>query len=165
MICGELNCFFVLIIKVKNLSNMWGYRNMQGNLIDQYIKAFEETHLELNDYSNKSYVKRANRAATKMRKIASQINNSYPELKDKFNKLLDAKEIGLDRYVAHHILELMNYEMNVQNRAISIIEDVARSDELVNSLGNLMWLIDWYNKHPEFEPKEDILSKYKGRGF
>ena len=134
---------------------------MKKNLIDEYIETLKKTKLEQDDYANKLSVMQANRASKKLRKIASNIDSSSLELKEDFLNLLDIEEDGLDRYVAHHILELMNYDIKAQQRAILILEDVARGDELVESFGTQRWLIDWYRKHPDFEAKEDIIRKHE----
>ena len=127
------------------------------DLIDSYISAKKKTDLSLDDYASRLAVNRSNRAAMKMRRIALKIDESDFEVKNEFAKMLDIREYG--EIVAHHILELMNYDTQIQRRALSVIEEVACGDELVASLGNRMWLVDWYKKHPEFAPNETVLRK------
>ena len=51
--------------------------------------------------------------------------------------------------VAHHMLEVMNYTAEYRKMALDEIKDVINKNILVESLGNKMWLQQWYEHHPQ----------------
>ena len=52
-------------------------------------------------------------------------------------------------WVAHHILEHMNYERSFRKTALKEIRRMARTDKAANGFGEKMWLKDWYKTHPK----------------
>ena len=65
----------------------------------------------------------------RMSAIATEIEQNFPELKNDFYELLanENKEIRL--WVAHHILEHMNYERSFRKNALMEIRSMARTDK------------------------------------
>ena len=78
--------------------------------------------MKLTDYQIKSSVAKHNRAMNKCRKIATEIQTNYPELKESFADLLN-KEPEMSLLVAHHIIEVMQYPDNIKSKALSIIKE------------------------------------------
>jgi len=83
------------------------------------------------------------------RQIARDIENKYPEQKDNFSKLLLHGNWKVRCQVAHHMLEVMNYPEEYRRMALNEIKDVIDKNILVESLGNKMWLKEWYEQHPQ----------------
>ena len=115
------------------------------DLVTQYVEQSKFTNLSRCDYSDSMKVARSNRAATQMRKIAISIEKKYPEMKNRFMMLLSNP--NLQCVVAHHMLEVMNYDMGDQKKALNVIEKNAQGDD-ISALGNRMWLKDWYERNP-----------------
>ena len=90
-----------------------------------------------------------NKRADRIRAIAKEIEVSYPELKSAFAQLLYHERQSVRSWVAHHILEVMNYDTPIRADALREIERIAAEDDTVNGLGNKMWLQQWYQEHPE----------------
>ncbi|NIK80454.1 galactokinase [Paenibacillus castaneae] len=114
------------------------------NQIDTY-KECAKIHFEI-DYSNKKSVKRANKAVVEMIRIAQRINIDFPQKMDEFSELLNEKKYRLDIWVAHHLLERMNYTKDMEEKAIAVIEEYAKEDS-ADGLGNRMWLSEWRKKN------------------
>ena len=47
------------------------------------------------------------------------------------------------------MLEVMNYSEEYRKMALEEIKDVINRNIPVESLGNKMWLKQWYEQHPE----------------
>lgn len=109
-------------------------------LINEYI---ENAKIQLNiEYGDKNSVKRGNKAIEKMIKISKKINVEFSERIIDFSKLLEMKEDRIDIWVAHHLLENMNYTKEIERKAISVIERYSKEDS-IEGLGNRMWLAKW----------------------
>ena len=106
-------------------------------------KEFDEK-LSFEDYS-----KEHNHKATRMRKIASEIEQNHPELKNEFCKLLSHKNSGIRIWVAHHILEVMNCDKSYRKAALKEIRYHARTDKTANGFGEKVWLREWCRMHPK----------------
>ena len=117
------------------------------NLVQEYLELANDVVL-YDEYENKDAVKEYNRKAKQMRKIAIEIEQNFPDLKDEFCKLLCHENRKISLWVAHHILEVMNYDQISRKTALQEIRYHAMTDKSVNGLGNEMWLEDWYKKHP-----------------
>ena len=117
------------------------------NLVQEYLELVNDAVL-FNEYENKKAVKVYNRRVTQMRKIAIEIEQNFPELKGEFCKLLCHENQEISLWVAHHILEVMNYDQISRKTALQEIRYHAMTDKSANGLGNEMWLEDWYKKHP-----------------
>ena len=119
-------------------------------LIEEYLNNLQVIHdMTLDDFGDKKKVRKTNKLADRTRQIATDIENKYPELKMKFCELLHNDNWKIRSQVAHHMLEVMNYSSEYRKLALNEIRDVVRRDILVYSLGNSMWLKQWYDEHPE----------------
>lgn len=120
------------------------------DLIEEYLNNLQIIHdMTLDDFGKKTKVRKTNKLADRNRQIATDIENKYPELKLKFCELLQNSNWKTRSQVAHHMLEVMNYSQEYRKLALDEIRDVVRRDILVYSLGNSMWLKQWYDAHPE----------------
>ena len=117
------------------------------NLVQVYLSLATEV-VSFEAYENKKAVNAYNRQVTRMRKIAIEIEQSFPDLKDDFYKLLCHENRKISLWVAHHILEVMNYDQISRKTALQEIRYHAMTDKSANGLGNEMWLEDWFKKHP-----------------
>ena len=117
------------------------------NLVQEYLELVNDAVL-FNEYENKKAVKVYKRRVTQMRKIAIEIEQNFPELKEDFCKLLCHENRKIRLWAAHHILEVMNYDKTSRKTALQEIHYHAMTDKSVNGLGNKIWLEDWYNEHP-----------------
>ena len=95
------------------------------------------------------FSKEYNRKVTKMRKIATVIEQNYPELKNEFYKMLSHENAGVRLWVAHHVLEVMNCDKSSRKAALREIRYAAKTDKTANGFGEKMWLKDWYKTHPK----------------
>lgn len=109
-------------------------------LLEEY-KECAKIHNDI-DYADKSSVKKGNNAVVNMISIAKTINNVYSERIEEFSILLNDDKDKIDIWVAHHILEYMNYTENIQYRAISVIKKYSK-ENTTDGLGNRMWLKEW----------------------
>ena len=111
------------------------------DLIFEYVTSVIE--MDETDYADKKSVRQHNRLATKIRAIACKIDSMDSTTKMKFYELLSHENESVRCWVAHHILEVMNYDNMCRGRALKVISYV--SDK---SLGNKMWLTQWLQEHP-----------------
>ncbi len=95
------------------------------------------------------FSKEHNRKVTRMRKIATRIEQDYPGLKNEFCKLLSHENDGVRLWVAHHVLEVMNCDKSCRKAALRVIRYKARTDKTANGFGERIWLKEWYKTHPK----------------
>lgn len=110
------------------------------SLIEEYV-----THIvamDNTDYGNKMSVVQHNKHANRIRKIATNIAQKHPELKEQFFLLIKNTNSSVRIWAAHHILEVMNYNEDEQEKALDIIKQKAQEDS-VEGRGNQMWLKNW----------------------
>ena len=122
------------------------------NLVQEYL-LLASAVVSFEAYENKKAVNAYNRQATRMREIAIEIEQNFPDLKDEFGKLLYHENRTIRLWAAHHILEVMNYNQISRKTALQEICYHAMTEKTVNGLGNKMWLEDWYRKHPMDWPR------------
>ena len=84
-----------------------------------------------------------------MRKIAIEIEQNFPDLKDEFCKLHCHENAGVRIWVAHHVLEVMNCDKAYRKAALKEIRNQARTDKTANGFGEKVWLKEWYKSHPK----------------
>ncbi len=84
-----------------------------------------------------------------MSAIAIEIELKSPELKIGFYELLSNENKEIRLWVAHHILEHMNYERSFRKAALEEIRRMARTDKTAYDFGETLWLEDWYKNHPK----------------
>ena len=121
------------------------------NLIEEYIGSIEILdQITLDDFGDKKTVRKNNKLADRLRKIAQIIEQEKTELKVDFKQLLSHEKQSVRGWVAHHILEVMEYDTETRKLALREIHDIAEhAEDRMERLGNSMWLKDWYKKHPE----------------
>ena len=120
------------------------------DLIETYLSNLQIINsMTLDDYGDKRKVRKNNKLGAVNRQIATDIENIYPEYKEKFSKLLLHDDWKIRCQVAHHMLEVMNYPKEYRKMALDEIKDVINKDILVESFGNQMWLQQWYEQHPQ----------------
>ena len=118
------------------------------NLVQEYLSLATEV-VSFEAYENKNAVNTYNRQATRMRKIAIEIEQNFPDLKDEFCKLLCHENRKICLWVAHHVLEVMNCDKQHIKAALREIRYKARTDKTANGFGEEVWLKDWYKTHPK----------------
>ena len=120
-------------------------------LIQEYLALVIDV-VSPKEFSEKVYYadfsKEHNRKVTRMRKIATVIEQKYPELKSEFCKMLSHENAGIRIWVAHHVLEVMNCDKSSRKTALCEIRYIAKTDKTANGFGEKMWLKDWYKSHP-----------------
>ena len=117
------------------------------NLVQKYITLAIEV-VSFDEYENKKAVTEYNRKTKQMRKIAIEIDQNFPNLKNEFYELLCHDNRYIRLWVAHHILEVMNYDNVTKTMALQEIHYHAMTDKTANGLGNKLWLDNWYKNHP-----------------
>jgi hypothetical protein len=119
-------------------------------LIREYLETVNIlAQMEEEDFENEDLVLVFNQAAARIRFIAQEIEYEKPELKDKFKELLFIDSITIRIWVAHHILEVMNYNDETRALALKEIALAKRHSEPSYALGNKIWLENWLKKYPD----------------
>ncbi len=119
-------------------------------LIREYLETVNIlAQMEEDDFENEDLVLVFNQAAARIRFIAQEIEYEKPELKDKFKELLFIDSITIRIWVAHHILEVMNYDDETRALALKEIALAKRHSEPSYALGNKIWLENWLKKYPD----------------
>ena len=111
------------------------------NLIDEYLQM---TKICLaTDYSDKSSVRKHNKSVNKMYEIAEKIGdvNTEESIKD-FIALLEVSENNTNIWASTHLLERIQVDKHIEERALKIIEVVSNSDS-AEALGLKMWLEEY----------------------
>ena len=95
------------------------------DLIETYLSNLQTVNnMTLDDYADKRKVRRNNKLSDANRQIATDIENTYPEYKEKFSELLLHDNWKIRCQVAHHMLEVMNYPNKYRKMALREIKDV-----------------------------------------
>lgn len=122
------------------------------NLVQEYLELVTDI-ISTKEFDKKVYYvdfsKEHNLKVTRMRKIAIEIEQDYPELKNEFCKLLSHENSGIRIWVAHHVLEVMNCDKSYRKAALQEIRYKARMGKTANGFGEKVWLQDWYKAHPK----------------
>lgn len=120
------------------------------DLVVKYVEAIQKIEeIEESGLNSNSKVKKNNKLADKIRKIAIEIEQEHPDTKYAFYQLIFHENPSVRIWVAHHVLEVMNYDNECKSGALKEIAYVAAHGSGVNSLGNKMWLTNWFQEHPE----------------
>ena len=90
-----------------------------------------------------------NRKAKRMRTIATEIEQNFPNLKMDFFDLLSAENEDIRLWVAHHMLEDMTYEPIFRKCALKVIRHYARTEIAEPGYSEKGWLKAWYETHPD----------------
>lgn len=112
-------------------------------LKDEYIECAKIT--QDIDYADKKSVKISNKAVDRMIQISKYISTRYSLRIRDFAALLDINNYMIDIWVAHHILENMNYLPELESKALDVIAKYSKQD-FIEGLGNRMWLEQWKKK-------------------
>jgi hypothetical protein len=116
--------------------------------IDKLIAEYKEQAAicAKTDYADKKSVRQNNKAVDRMYAIVTTIDRNFgPDGIVKFQELLDVKENNIDLWSATHLLERLKVETSIEEKALTIIETVAKGKG-VEALGYQYWLKDWYEK-------------------
>ncbi len=98
------------------------------------------------DYDNKDSVKVNNNAVKRMYEIIDTIVSQFGDNGVKeFSTLLDITDHGINIWAAPHLLEKMKTDVSTETKALAIIKDAAKQDN-VHALGFQYWLKEWENK-------------------
>ena len=111
------------------------------NLIDEYLQMTKIC--SATDYSDKSSVRKHNKSVNKMYEIAEKIGdvNTEESIKD-FIALLEVSENNTNIWASTHLLERIQVDKHIEERALKIIEVVSNSDS-AEALGFKMWLEEY----------------------
>jgi hypothetical protein len=139
------------LIQVAVIFFLW-YNIRKGgdcmNMVQEYLMLAIEV-VSFNEYDKNKSVNKYNSKATRMRKIATEIENDHPDLKHEFCELLSHENKEVRLWVSHHILEVMNCDQTRRKAALKEIRHKARTDKTINGLGEKTWLKEWYETHPK----------------
>ena len=80
-----------------------------------------------------------------MIKISKLIDLNYSSRIDDFAELLKCNDIKTDLWVAHHMLENMNYTRELEQKVLDIIIKYSKENS-VEGLGNSIWLKEWHKR-------------------
>lgn len=117
--------------------------NTFDELIIEYKNCIRVT--STTNYDDKNSIKKSNTAVKKMIEISKLIDSSYSSRINDFAELLKCNDIKTDLWVAHHILENINYTRELEQKALDIIIKYLKENS-VDGLGNSIWLKEWYEK-------------------
>lgn len=122
-------------------------------LVNEYLECIRITSII--DYGDKSSVRKNNKAVDRMIKISKYISVNYHSRIEDFAELLQREDMDIDLWVAHHILENMDYPPELEDKALDVIIKSSNEDS-VEGLGNRMWLETWFQKRikPKTTPPE-----------
>ena len=116
-------------------------------LIEEFLDNIES--LKSVNYGTTDELQKHNSAVDRCREIAKTIERDHPELKMDFCNLLTSDDIQIRKWVAHHMLEVMNYPQEQKKLALDEIRNIIQQNIHVESLGNNILLKTWYAEHPE----------------
>lgn len=120
------------------------------NLILEYITlARKIDDIRNNGYDDAKEVRKSNTLVNRLRAIACDIEKHHPEAKADFYQLLFQDSANVRLWVAHHILEVMDYSDTCRKTALKEISLVAKNNDGPDGLGNKMWLDLWLKEHPK----------------
>ena len=119
------------------------------DLILEYIATVQAID-DINDTGlvTKKKVKENNKLADRLRAIASEIDKRHPDMKPDFYQLLFHEKATVRGWVAHHILEVMNYDDGCRADALKEIAYISAHDKSIHGFGNEIWLKQWFEEHP-----------------
>jgi hypothetical protein len=112
-------------------------------LLDKY-RQNARIHYEVG-FRDKASVRKGNRAASQMIRIAQQVEEEFSGGVDAFAGLLVERDYKIDCWAAFHLIEQMNISQQLQQKALAVIERYARSDD-IDAAGIQLWLKGWNKK-------------------
>ena len=118
-------------------------------LIKEYIELIYEIERINAEPLKWNSVRRNNRLADKVHKIALKIDTKYTELKEDFFQLIYHENAEVRGWTAYRVAEVMHYDTEHRRCALKYIAAVAASDDRKHSMNAEFWLRYWLEKHPE----------------
>ena len=128
-------------------------------LIDEY-KTLPKI-CALTNYADKKSVKANNKAVDRMYEIVSLVNDFGPKGTKTFSALLDISDHKTNIWAATHLLEKLAFEEPTGIRALQIIEEVAKGDDL-QAAGYQIWLKN-YKLSNSHMTVQHVLNIYRTR--
>ena len=119
------------------------------NLVQEYLILVNEVVSYRETVHDVATAEVHNRKVKRMSAIATEIDQKFPELKNDFYELLKNENEEIRLWVAHHILEHMNYDQSFRKNALKEIRHRARTDKTAYGFGEKVWLKAWYKAHPK----------------
>ena len=119
------------------------------NLVQEYFVLVNEVVSYRETVYDGATAEVHNRKVKRMSAIATEIDQKFPELKNDFYELLKNQNEEIRLWVAHHILEHMNYDQSFRKNALKEIRHRARTDKTAYGFGEKVWLKAWYKAHPK----------------
>ena len=117
-------------------------------MVFAYVEAILEIDkIQESNLDDRKKTRQNNKLADRIRKIASEIECKYPEMKAAFYQLLFHENASVRIWAAHHIVEVMRYDNKCRKNALQEILYIAENDSSVDGLGNRMWLKSWLAEH------------------
>jgi hypothetical protein len=113
-------------------------------LIDEYKEMVKNCHQV--DYEDKKALKRNNDSVTRMYDIIDKVRKEFGDDGiEEFKKLLDIQDYRTNLWAATHLLEKTTLDKSTEDKALSIIENIASGDD-ATALGSRYWIKDWKSK-------------------
>ena len=119
------------------------------NLVQEYFILINEVVSYRETVHDVATAEVHNRKVKRMSAIATEIDQKFPELKNDFYELLKNENEEIRLWVAHHIIEHMNYDQSFRKNALKEIRHRARTDKTAYGFGEKVWLKAWYKAHPK----------------
>ena len=119
------------------------------NLVQEYFILVNEVVSYRETVHDVATAEVHNRKVKRMSAIATEIDQKFPELKNHFYELLKNENEEIRLWIAHHILEHMNYDQSFRKNALKEIRHRARTDKTAYGFGEKVWLKAWYKAHPK----------------
>ena len=119
------------------------------NLVQEYFILVNEVVSYRETVHDVATAEVHNRKVIRTSAIATEIDQKFPELKNDFYELLKNENEEIRLWVAHHILEHMNYDQSFRKNALKEIRRRARTDKTAYGFREKVWLKAWYKAHPK----------------
>jgi len=119
------------------------------NLVQEYLTLVTEVVSWREIVHDGISAEKHNNKVNRMRTIATEIERDFPDIKMDFFNLLSSENQEIRLWVAHHMLECMNYERVYKKCALKVIRHKARTDKTAHGFGEKVWLKEWYKIHPK----------------
>jgi hypothetical protein len=119
------------------------------NLVQEYFTLANEVISWRESVHDNITAEAHNQKVNRMRSIAVEIEQDFPDFKLNFFNLLSNENQEIRLWVAHHMLECMNYEQCFKKYALKEIRCKVRTDRTALGFGEKLWLKEWYKSHPK----------------
>ena len=119
------------------------------NLVQEYFILVNEVVSYRETVHDVATAEVHNRKVKRMSAIATEIDQKFPELKNHFYELLKNENEEIRLWIAHQILEHLNYDQSFRKNALKETRHRARTDKTAYGFGEKVWLKAWYKAHPK----------------